>query len=172
VADLLVESLREVQRRLGASNLCLAGGLFYNTSINTRILESRVFDRVFIPVHPGNPGLAIGCALAVSPQRSLQPAENVVPPFFGPEYEPADIKAVLDNCKLSYEYEHEDRVIERTIEALCRGDLVGWFQGRMEWGPRALGNRSILASPFAPYVLENLNTFLKHRESYRSYAVS
>ena len=67
------------------------------------------------------------------------------------------MKAILDNCKLSYDYVRNGQLIDRTAAALAKGKLVGWFQGRMEWGPRALGNRSILASPVAPYVLENLN---------------
>ncbi len=93
-------------------------------------------------------------------------------PFLGPGYDPGEIKATLDNCKLSYDYVHDGLVIERTARVLSQGKFVGWFQGRMEWGPRALGNRSILASPLAPFVLENLNAFLKHREPHRSYSVS
>jgi carbamoyltransferase len=93
-------------------------------------------------------------------------------PFLGPEFSPQDIKAVLDNCKLSYDYLRNGQIIDRTTAALAKGQLVGWFQGRMEWGARALGNRSILASPVAPYVLENLNVFLKHREPHRTYSVA
>jgi carbamoyltransferase len=92
--------------------------------------------------------------------------------FLGPQYEPTEIKATLDNCKLTYEYLSEREVIETCIEALTAGRLVGWFQGRMEWGHRALGNRSILASPLCPYVLDNLNVFLKQREKHRAYALS
>jgi carbamoyltransferase len=73
---------------------------------------------------------------------------------------------------LSYDYHHNGELIETTAAALAKGRLVGWFQGRMEWGPRALGNRSILASPVSPYVLENLNVFLKRREHHRPYSVS
>jgi carbamoyltransferase len=83
-----------------------------------------------------------------------------------------DIKACLDNCKLSYDYLSETAVIDQTVDALRRGHLVGWFQGRMEWGHRALGNRSILASPLSPYALDNLNVFLKQRERHRVYGLS
>jgi carbamoyltransferase len=92
-------------------------------------------------------------------------------PFLGPEFSPQQIKAVLDNCKLSYDYLRNGQVVERTAAALAKGQFVGWFQGRMEWGPRALGHRSILASPAAPYVLENLNRFLKHRAPHETYSV-
>src|SRR5262249_5896693 len=90
----------------------------------------------------------------------------------GPEFSLHEIKAVLDNCKLSYDYLSNGQLVNQIVEALARGQLVGWFQGRMEWGPRALGNRSILASPVAPYVLENLNGYLKQRETHRTYGVA
>ncbi len=93
-------------------------------------------------------------------------------PFLGPEFSPQEIKAVLDNCKLSYDNLRNGQIIERTAAALAKGQLVGWFQGRMEWAARALGNRSILASPVAPYVLENLNAFLKLREPHRTYSLA
>jgi carbamoyltransferase len=95
-----------------------------------------------------------------------------VSPFLGPEFNPEEIKQTLDNCKLSYEHLNENELIDVTVRALVRGQLVGWFQGRMEWGHRALGNRSIFASPVAPFVLENLNVFLKHRDRHRAYGVS
>ena len=93
-------------------------------------------------------------------------------PFLGPGFDSEHIKNVLDNCKLSYEYLADGPLIDATVDALRRGQLVGWFQGRMEWGIRALGHRSILANPFSPYTLENLNRFLKRREPSRPYSVS
>jgi carbamoyltransferase len=95
-----------------------------------------------------------------------------VSPFLGPEYEPEAIKQTLDNCKLSYDVLDERELVDSTVRALVKGELVGWFQGRMEWAHRALGGRSILASPLSPYVLENLNVFLKHRERHRTYGLS
>ncbi|MBA3297786.1 MAG: hypothetical protein H0U19_12715 [Acidobacteria bacterium] len=172
LGDLLIEFLRGVRAQVPTANLCLAGGLFYNTNINTRIRQSRVFDEVFIPVHPGNAGLAVGCALAAIPDGERPSTGTLVSPFLGPEYPETETKAILDNCKLSYGYADDGELIRDAVEALRRGHLLGWFQGRMEWGPRALGARSILASPSAPYVLENLNAFLKRRDPPRSYAVS
>lgn len=194
VAELLVDWL--VARIEPGSNLCLAGGLFYNTHFNTRIAEHPAFRAVFVPTHPGNTGLAVGCALAAATQRFSSVAQSFssvavaqsfssangehpeglkarpTSPFLGPSYGAEEIKATLDNCKLSYEYANDRQLIERTVDTLRAGHLVGWFHGPMEWGPRALGHRSILASPLSPYVLENLNRFLKRREVVRSYGVS
>jgi len=114
--------------------------------------------------------LATGAALSVS-RRPGTPAQEVSP-FLGPEYDLEQIKLTLDNCKLSYEWLSEYDILDRVVDALVKGHLVGWFQGRMEWGHRALGNRSILASPLSPFVLDNLNTYLKHRHLYRAYGLS
>jgi carbamoyltransferase len=170
LGDVLVALVHDIRAALPFEVLCLGGGLFYNTYFNTRIVESGAFERVFVPVNPGNAGLAAGAALAVAQGDHLHAAE--ASPFLGPAYSPEEIKATLDNCKITYEYLGESEVIEATVRALRKGALVGWFQGPMEWGRRALGNRSILANPFSPYVLDNLNGFLKQREPYRAYGVS
>jgi carbamoyltransferase len=148
----------------------LGGGLFFNTYFTTLVRQSGLFDDVFVAPNPGNAGLAVGVALAASGGR--RPLPGGVNPFLGPKYERDDIKLTLDNCKLSYEYLSEGQVIDVTVDALQKGRLVGWFQERMEWAHRALGNRSILASPLSPYVLDNLNVFLKHRERHRAYGFS
>jgi carbamoyltransferase len=168
---MLLEAIADVRVNTGMRHLCLAGGLFYNTYFNTLIRQSNVFDDVFVPPNPGNAGLACGAALLAGSDNGIR-APTTVSPFLGPEYGPEEIKATLENCKLSYEYLSEAQVIAATAEALRRGQLVGWFQGRMEWGHRALGNRSILASPLSPYVLDNLNLFLKQREWHRTYGLS
>jgi len=172
LAQLLLQVVGEIKNRIGGRNLCLGGGLFYNSYINTVLAESGLYEKTFVPINPGNAGLAVGAALALADQEAQPRCPGLLSPFLGPEYRTDEVKAILDNCKLSYDYVRDDHVIDRTTAALAKGQLVGWFQGRMEWGPRALGNRSILASPVAPYVLENLNVFLKQREPYRSYNVS
>jgi carbamoyltransferase len=171
LADLLLQCLRDVKRRIGGDNLCLGGGFFYNSYFNSAVAQSDLYERTFVPVNPGNAGVAVGAALAAGLERPAK-ADQPLSPFLGPEYEIDAIKRDLDNCKLSYDYDRNGQMIERTAAALAKGQLVGWFQGRMEWGPRALGNRSILASPIAPYVLDNLNVFLKRREPHRPYSVS
>ena len=136
------------------------------------VQASGLYDVTFVPVDAGNPGLAAGVALAAPPGHQQPANRDAVSPFLGPESSSSEIKHALENCKLSYGLLDEARLIEQTVEALAGGQLVGWFQGRMECGPRALGNRSILASPLSPFVAENRNVFLKHRERYRSYGVS
>jgi carbamoyltransferase len=167
IGDALRDFLTEVQRRTSATDLCMAGSLFYNTAYCTLAKTTRVFDRVFVPVNPGNAGLAVGTALHAS---GAAPASRS--PFLGPSFDSEEVKSTLDNCKLTYDWVGEHGTIARAVDALQRGSLVGWFTGNMEWGPRALGARSIFASPFSPYVLENLNRFLKRRQPWRGYALS
>jgi len=161
----------DVSNGCGGTNLCLAGGLFYNSYFNTLLARSDLYSNTFVPANPGNAGVAIGAALLAS-QRPIHRQPCSTSPFLGPGFTPEEIKATLDNCKLSYDYLSNGRLLDQTTAALVKGELVGWFHGRMEWGVRALGNRSILASPTAPYVLENLNRFLKQRDPHRTYSVA
>jgi carbamoyltransferase len=167
LGDVLVAFLGEVRRRTGQERLCLGGSLFRQSSMTTRARLAGVFDDVFVPVDPGDAGLAVGAAL-----HGLGARPALASPFLGPSYGAEPIKEVLDNCKLHYAWEAEERGVQAAVAALMDGRMVGWFDGAMEWGPRALGARSILASPFSPYVLENLNRFLKHREPWRGYSLS
>jgi carbamoyltransferase len=164
VADLLVTCLADA-RTPEVRQAALGGGLFYNTAVNTAIARSGLFDVVGVPVDPGNGGLAVGVLLR---ERG---ASGRPSPFLGPGADAHETKRVLDNCKLSYTYLADQDVMAETVETLRRGHLVGWFHGRMEWGRRALGHRSILANPFAPFMLENLNRFLKHRPAFVSYGL-
>jgi carbamoyltransferase len=172
IGRLLLDVVQEVRRTVRSSNLCLGGGLFQNSYFNTLVAERGGFDRTFVPVHPGNSGLALGLAIDASRDNEYGSRGCGDLPFLGPAWDATEIKGILDNCKLSYAFASDSEVVDLAVQALNRGLLVGWYQGRMECGPRALGNRSILAAPDKPYVLENLNRFLKHRESYRSYSVS
>jgi carbamoyltransferase len=171
LGTLMLSLLGDLRARAGLRHLALGGGLFYNTHLTTLVRQSGLFDDVFVPPNPGTAGIAAGAALAGTPE-AWRPDRTAVTPFLGPEYDAESIKRTLDNCKLSYDVLDERQLIDTTVTALVRGELVAWFQGRMEWGHRALGGRSILASPLSPYVLENLNVFLKHRERHRTYGVS
>jgi carbamoyltransferase len=172
VGDLLLDVANHVRRQVGGANLCLAGGLFYNSYFTTLLASSGLFTDTFVPANPGNAGVAVGAAFTVGWGGVPPVGREPLSPFLGPEFSAPAIKTTLDNCKLSYDYLRGDQILDRTVTALVKGKLVGWFQGRMEWGVRALGNRSILASPVAPYVLENLNRFLKQREPHRTYSVA
>lgn len=167
LAELLVDLVRDLRADLAPSRLCLGGSLFYHSSMNTAVRQAGVFDEVFVPVDPGNSGLSVGAALQASGA-----APRLVSPFLGPSYSPEETKQVLDNCKLQYAWESDEDAVMVAVRALQNGRLVGWFDGAMEWGPRALGARCILANPTAPYVLDNLNRFLKRRDPWRGYALS
>lgn len=181
----LTELLLRLARASGARRLCLSGGLFFNTHFTTTAAHARAFDEVFVPAHPGRSGSAIGAALGamaatVDKPKGLSPRPTqsqgasgaIGSAYLGPGYSIADVKEALDNCKLVYDLQREEQVIDTVLQALSHGRLAGWFHGRLEWGPRALGHRTVLADPFARHVLENLNGYLKKRPSYRSYGVS
>jgi carbamoyltransferase len=166
IAEVLMALVVSLPHTAG-DGLCIGGSLFNNSYINARIRMRAPERRVYVPINPGNAGLSVGTAL-----HALENARLKVTPFLGPSYSEEEIKATLDNCKLTYQWAAESQAIDIAVGALMKGRIVAWFDGPMEWGPRALGGRSILANPFAPYVLDNLNRFLKHREVWRGYALS
>ncbi len=155
-----------------AENVCIAGGLALNALL-IRSLEEK-FTKVFVQPVAGNAGTALGAALYA--WHNFYGEETRVPfttLCLGPAYSPEEIKQVLENCKLRFRYLlTEGALIEQAVRALNDHKIVAWMQGRMEFGPRALGNRSILASPMNPYSTENLNVYIKHRESFRKFAAS
>jgi len=162
------------RRRTGARDLCVSGGVFLN-GLLVRALEQRAgFDRVFVQPAPDNPGTALGAAMLLRRRLTGRPmAAPVTNAYLGPEFGATAIKPVLDNCKLIYGYpQTEDQLLAETVRLLLQGKIVAWYQGRMEFGHRALGNRSILASPFAPFVKENLNEFIKHRQGFHPFLLS
>jgi carbamoyltransferase len=166
-----LESLRE---RNQSKCLCLAGGLFLNPLLVAAIERQTTFGKVFVQPAAGNAGTSLGAAWLAwhqSPQRSrVAPMASA---YWGPSYSNEEIKQVLDNCKSHYRWcDSEGRKIEAAAELLKAGKIVAWFQGAAEFGPRALGNRSLFASPWAEYVQENLNDFIKHRESFRPFALA
>ncbi len=155
-------------------NLCLAGGLGLNALLVSALENCSAFGNVFVQPAAGNAGTALGAALeawhgACGETRRVG-LENL---FLGPSYTAAEIKQVLENCKLRFRYLlTTEEVIETGLAALNDSKIVAWMHGRMEFGPRALGNRSILASPLNPYSTENLNEYIKHREAFRKFAAS
>jgi predicted NodU family carbamoyl transferase len=166
LGEQLLAFLERVKGQTRATTVCLSGGLFFNTYFTSVVAGSGLFDQVYVPPHPGRNGAAIGAALP-----SDAPVD-VSSPYLGPSYSDQEIKSTLENCKLSFDLLHHDRLVDLVLHQLSRGRLVGWYHGRLEWGPRALGHRSVLADPFAPHVLENLNGFLKRRPAFRAYGVS
>jgi carbamoyltransferase len=173
-AKVAAELAERYRKETGAKSLCLAGGLFLNPVIVSHVEKNTGFDDVFVQPAAGNEGTALGAAWYV--RHHVQGKPRQVPPAqlaWGPDYSSQEIKQVLDNCKARYRFHvSEEQILEETVQLLAAGKIVGWFHGAAEFGPRALGNRSLLASPWAPYVKENLNEYVKHREAFRPFAIS
>ena len=155
-------------------NLCLAGGLFFNALLVEFVERSGRWKNVFVQAAAGNAGTALGAVYHVWHQLKKRPRHKGAGTLLlGPSYGVDEIKQVLENCKLGFSYlRSTDDVLARAVGMLGDHKIVAWMQGRMEFGPRALGNRSILASPLDPYSTENLNIFIKHREPFRKFAAS
>jgi carbamoyltransferase len=149
-------------------NLCVAGGLALNALLVSALENRSGFKHVFAQPVAGNAGTAIGAVLNTAKQRV--PLTTLA---LGPGYSAAEIKRVVENCKLSFRYlVTTDEVVDTAVAQLNDHKIVAWMHGRMEFGARALGHRSILASPLNPYSTENLNTYIKHREPFRKFAAS
>lgn len=171
---LVTDLVQALGKEHKAQNLCLAGGLFLNPLLVAELERGSGFAKVFVQPAAGNEGTALGAAwLAQHKIGSTARARTLEHVYLGPSYPNEEIKKVLDNCKATYRWmASEEQRIEEVVNLLAAGKIVGWFQGAAEFGPRALGNRSLLASPWAPYVKENLNDYVKHREPFRPFALS
>jgi carbamoyltransferase len=155
-------------------NLCFAGGLGLNALLVSALERCSGFRNVFVQPAAGNAGTAIGAALHAWHYAYGETARASLGNLcLGPRYSPEETKQVLENCKLRFRYLlTTEEIIETAVAQLNENRIVAWMHGRMEFGPRALGNRSLLASPLNPYSTENLNTYIKHRESFRKFAAS
>jgi carbamoyltransferase len=154
-----------------AEKLCVAGGLGMNALLISALEESK---QVFVQPAAGNAGTALGAVFYawnnVFGQKKRAALNDLC---LGPSYAAEEVKKVLENCKLRFHYlMTTEEVLDRAVRDLNSEKIIAWMQGRMEFGPRALGNRSILASPLNPYSTENLNIYIKHRESFRKFAAS
>ena len=155
-------------------NLCLAGGLGLNALVVSALENRSGYRNIFVQPVSGNAGTAIGAALDAW-HGTLRQARCAAMRTLalGPAYSAAEIKQVLENCKLRFHYLlTSEEMIDTAVAQLNEHKIVAWFQGRMEFGARALGNRSILASPLDSYSTENLNAYIKHREPFRKFAAS
>jgi carbamoyltransferase len=172
--DLLVGMARAVQKDTGLKKLCMAGGVALNSVANTRILRESGFDELFIQPAAGDSGGALGAALWANHSVLGQPRGfRMEHAYWGQEYGPGEIKAFLDGGNIAHWHaDSRDALLDRVTEYLMNGKVVGWYQGRFEWGPRALGNRSILADPRNPAMKDIVNAKIKFREPYRPFAPS
>jgi carbamoyltransferase len=155
-------------------NLCVAGGLFFNALLVRALETSGRWKNVFVQPAAGNAGTALGGVYHVWHQvRRHMRRTGADSLLLGPSYGPDEVKQVLENCKLDFHFiQSSDEMLAKAVSLLGENKILAWMQGRMEFGPRALGNRSILASPLDPYSTENLNVYIKHREAFRKFAAS
>ena len=178
--NILLKMVSHVHKKTNLNNLCFGGGVALNGVANYRILKEGPFDRVHIPPSPGDAGSAVGCAQfayfshlknqrIVEPDQAKRIQENV---YVGPSYSNENILSFLNSNKIKHEILERKMLLEKTAKLISEGNIVGWYQGKMEWGPRALGNRSILADPRNEKMKDILNEKIKHRESFRPFAPS
>lgn len=173
----LEDTLLHVGRRLRsltqATSLCLAGGVAYNCVANGRLRAELGFDHVYVPPAAGDSGAALGAALWWTARRGSAATKSVLPDaYLGPQYDESACRAALSKAGLVAECLPDARLYERVASELTLGRLVFWYQGRMEWGPRALGNRSLLADPRREDMRELINSKVKCREAFRPFAPS
>ncbi|WP_088345253.1 MULTISPECIES: carbamoyltransferase [Rhodomicrobium] len=174
--EIMLRMTRELSRSYGIRNLCMAGGVALNCVANGKILRDGHFDRMWIQPAAGDAGGALGAALAASyvhlgQRRHVNGSlDGMQGSYLGPAYEQSDIERRLAASGARFEVHKDGELMGRTVDSLTAGDAVGWFQGRMEFGPRALGARSILGDPRNPEMQKTLNLKIKYRESFRPFA--
>lgn len=176
--EVVLRLTRSLANEFEIENLCLAGGVALNCVANGKILRDGAFKNVWVQPAAGDAGGALGAALNAYHLNQEQPRhlngamDGMKGSYLGPEYELSDTEARLKEAGAKYSVLSDDEVIEETASALDDGKAVGWFQGRMEFGPRALGGRSIIADPRSPEMQKTLNLRVKYRESFRPFAPS
>jgi carbamoyltransferase len=176
--EVLLAKVRYLHRRVGGENLCLAGGVALNCVANGRLLRDGPFRRLFVPPAPGDAGGALGAAalahrqLAGEGRRPARAVQTLRHAFLGPRWSAEEVASLLAAAGLpTADFRgREAELVDAVAARLAAGEVVGWFQGAMEIGPRALGARSILASPFAAATRERVNRHVKRRERFRPFA--
>ena len=176
--EVMVKLARSVAKETGEKNLCLAGGVALNCVANGKILRDAAFDHMWLQPAAGDAGGAIGAALATyhlhgrHPRKQLMNGDAMRGGYLGPEYADEDVVQRLTAAGAVLEVLDDPQLIEAAAQALADGKALGWHQGRMEFGPRALGGRSILGDPRSPAMQRTLNLKVKYRESFRPFAPS
>jgi carbamoyltransferase len=163
----VIDLVKWLHEQTGSRNLCIAGGVGLNCVMNQRLLALPFVDRVYVQPAASDAGTAIGAALEVLAERGVQP-ETMTHVYTGPSFDNEEIQRALESYRVSYR--REEDVCRFAAEKLAEGCIVAWFQGAMEFGPRALGNRSILADPRDPAMKDRINATIKFREDFRPFA--
>ena len=175
--EIMINLVKSIRKEYGINNLCLAGGVALNCVANGKILKEKIFDNIWIQPAAGDAGGSLGAALALwhidlGNKRSVNPNDDMKGSYLGPEYNQDEIENDLKIAGANFETLNYDELIDKTAQLLSNEKAIGWFQGRMEFGPRALGSRSILGDPRSDKMQKNLNLKVKYRESFRPFAPS
>jgi carbamoyltransferase len=178
IEEAVLRLTRSLAEETGEANLCLAGGVALNCVANGKVLRDGKFENIWVQPAAGDSGGALGAALTIyhlyadRPRTVANTPDGMAGSYLGPEFDDGETQTRLKAAGARYAVLPRDQLLERTAHALADGKAVGWFQGRMEFGPRALGNRSILADPRDPQMQKKLNLKVKYRESFRPFAPS
>jgi carbamoyltransferase len=175
--EVVLRLARTLQRELQVDYLCLAGGVALNCVANGRILRENLFKDIWIQPAAGDAGGALGAALSgwyqyLNQPRSTNEMDSMQGAYLGPQFQTEAIRSYLDSIQASYEYLPEAELLPKVAQILAQEQVVGWLHGRMEFGPRALGGRSILGDPRSPKMQSVMNLKIKYRESFRPFAPS
>ena len=175
--EVMINLAKSIRKEYGIKNLCLAGGVALNCVANGKILQSKIFDNIWIQPAAGDAGGSLGAALALwhidqGNKREINSKDKMKGSYLGNEFKQDEIEKELKIAGANFETLNYDELINKTAELLSNEKAIGWFQGRMEFGPRALGARSILGDPRSDKMQKNLNLKVKYRESFRPFAPS
>ena len=175
--EIMIKLARSIRKEFGIPNLCLAGGVALNCVANGKILKEKIFDKIWIQPAAGDAGGSLGAALALwhienGKERLVNQNDDMNGSYLGTEFSQEQIEYELKSIGANYEKFDYENLIDKTATYLSNEKIIGWFQGRMEFGPRSLGNRSILADPRSDKMQKNLNLKIKYRESFRPFAPS
>ena len=176
--DILIDIAKDIANETGEKNLCLAGGVALNCVANGILVREKIFENIWIQPAAGDAGGALGAALSIwylhyRNERTLSSERDAMKgAYLGPEFGDDEIESKLNACGAVFKKLSEEELIEEVATALTSEKAIGWFQGRMEFGPRALGARSIIADPRSPNMQKQLNLKVKYRESFRPFAPS
>jgi len=175
--EVMLKFAKSLRDEFKIPNLCLAGGVALNCVVNGKIFENKIFDKIWIQPAAGDAGGALGAALAFwhlekGEERIVSSTDDMMGSYLGPQYSDEEINDILNKIGAKFEILDEETIIDKTANDLINGKVIGWFQGRMEFGPRALGARSILGDPRSEIMQKNLNLKVKYRESFRPFAPS
>ena len=175
--EIMIKLAKSIRNEFGIKNLCLAGGVALNCVANGKILEKKIFDNIWTQPAAGDAGGSLGAALALwhidqKNKRIVSLDDDMKGSYLGNEFNQDEIEKELDSLGAKYETLDYENLIEKTSNYLSNEKAIGWFQGRMEFGPRALGNRSILGDPRSDKMQKSLNLKVKYRESFRPFAPS